>query len=89
MSRLREARFGKLYQLMAGLLSIPSSNANAERGFSVLRKVHMDERSSLSQSSIIHLMSIKFNDNFCCYDTEFPDELVTKCKKATSLSLAK
>ena len=54
-----KARFGRLYQLMSGLLCIPSSNADAERGFSVLRKVHTDERSSLNQSSLIHLMSIK------------------------------
>ena len=85
-----EARFGRLYQLMSGLLRIPSSNADAERGFSVLRKVHTDERSSLNQSSLINLMSIKFNNHSCCHDTELSaDELVTKCKKATSLSLAK
>ena len=83
-----EARFGRLYQLISGLLCIPSSNADAERGFSVLRKVHTDERSSLNQSSLIHLMSIKYNHS-CCHDTELSDELVTKCKKATSLSLAK
>ena len=41
-----ETRFGRLYQLMSGLLCIPTSNADAERGFSVLRKVHTDERSS-------------------------------------------
>ena len=53
-----EARFGRLYQLMSGLLCIP-------RGFSVLRKVHTDERSSLDQSSLIHLMSINFNKHSC------------------------
>ena len=47
-----EARSGRLYQLMSGLLCIPSSNADAERGFSVLRKEHTDERSSLNQSSL-------------------------------------
>ena len=83
-----EAMFGRLYQLMSGLLCIPSSNADAKRGLSVPRKVHTDERSSLIQSSLIHLMSIKFNNHSCCHDTELSDELVTKCKKATSLSIA-
>ena len=49
----------------------------------------MKDLASLNQSSLIHLMSIKFNNHSCCHDTELSDELVTKCKKATSLSLAK
>jgi len=36
---------------------------------------------------IVNLFSIKIGDSFCCFDTEFPKELVTKCKKATMLSL--
>ena len=47
-----EPRFSKLHQLMAGLLTIPCSNADAERGFLVLRKVHTDQRASLSHSTI-------------------------------------
>ena len=42
-----EPRFPLLFKLMAGLISIPSSNADAEWGFSVLRKIHTDHRSSL------------------------------------------
>ncbi len=74
---------------MAGLLCIPSSNADAERGFSILRKIHTDERASLSHSTTVGLMSLKFNSVACCFDTDFSDELLTKCKKATSISLAK
>ena len=79
----------RLHQLMAGLLTIPCSNADAERGFSVLRKVHTDQRASLSQSTIITLMSIKMNNSDCCIDTELSDDLLTKCKNATTLTLAK
>lgn len=35
-----ESRFDLLHRLMAGLLSIPVSNADSERGFSMLRKIH-------------------------------------------------
>lgn len=41
-----EPRFPTLYKLMAGLLSIPCSNADSERGFSILRKIHTDQRST-------------------------------------------
>ena len=76
-----ELRFSKLFMLMSGLLSIPCSNADAERGFSVLRKVHTDQRASLSQSTIINLLRVKMNNTF---DTTISDELNTKCKKATT-----
>ena len=84
-----EPRSSKLHQLMAGLLTIPCSNADAERGFLVLRKVHTDQRASLSQSTIITLNSIKMNNSDCCIHTELSDDLLTKCKNATNLSLAK
>ena len=84
-----EPRFSKLHQLMAGLLTIPCSNADAEKGFSVLRKVITDQRASLSQSTIIKLMSIKMNNSDCCIDTELSDDLLIKCKNTTTLALAK
>ena len=37
-SLLRELSFANLAKLMAGLLAIPSSNADSERGFSILEK---------------------------------------------------
>ena len=58
-----ELRFGTLCCLMAGLLTIPCSNADAERGFSILRKVHTEQRSTLNQSTIVSLMSVKFNSD--------------------------
>ena len=76
-----ETRFPNLYKLIAVLLCIPCSNADAERGFSILRKVHTDQRASLNQSTIVHLISVKFNSSSCCIDTELPEELITKCKR--------
>ena len=43
-------RFANLAKLIAGLLAIPSSNADSERGFSILRKIHRD------QSTVVALM---------------------------------
>ena len=40
-------RFPLLFKLMSGLLPIPCSGADSEIRFSVLRKVHTDQRSNL------------------------------------------
>ena len=83
-----QARFPTLCKLVAGLLTIPCSNADSERGFSILRKIHTDQRSNLDQSTIIALMSMKFNCDDCCHDVPLNDELLSKCKSATTQSLA-
>ena len=62
---------------IAGVFCIPSANNDAERGFSIFPKVHTDERASLSHSTIVGLMSLKFNNVACCFDTVFSDELLT------------
>ena len=77
-----QPRFPSLYKLMIGLLTIPASNADSERGFSVLRKIRTDQRSNLNQSTIIALMTIKLNSDDCCYNCELSDDL-KQCKKAT------
>ena len=82
-----ELRCPSLFRLMAGLLTIPASNADSERGFSMLRKIHTDQRPSLKPETIAALMSVKFNSEDCCYDTPFTPELLCKCKTATVLSL--
>ena len=57
---------------MAGLLCVPSSNADSERGFSIFQKVHTDEKAaSLSHSIIVGLMSLKFNNVACCFGIVF------------------
>ena len=73
---------------MSGLMSIPVSNADSERGFSILRKIHTDQRSNLDQSTIVALMTIKFNIDNCCLDIELPPELLRECKKATKSYVA-
>jgi hypothetical protein len=80
-----ELRFPKFFKLMAGLLSIPCSNADSERGFSILRKIHTDQRSNLDQSTIVSVMSLKFNCDNCCFDVKLTEELLVKLKKVSSI----
>ena len=46
-----------------------------------------DQRSNLDQSTIIALMSMKFNSDECCHDITVDSKLLTQCKKATRQSL--
>ena len=82
-----QPRFKHLHKLMAGLLSIPVSNADSERGFSMLRKLHTDQRSNLHQSTLVALMAMKFNGDECCHEIKLCKELLSKSKKATFESL--
>ena len=75
------------HNLMMGLMFIPAFNADAEHDFSIFRKIHTDQRSNLSQSTFISLMSIKFNYEDCCTDTELSEDLLKDCKKATSIAV--
>ena len=75
-----EPRFPNLSKLMAGLLSIPCSNADSERGFS---------KSNLDQTTIVSLMSLKFNSDECCHQVKLDEELLSNCKKATCKALQK
>ena len=67
-----QPRFNLLHKLMSGLMSIPVSNTDSERGFSILRKIHTDQRSNIDQSTIVALMTIKFNIDKCCLDIWTP-----------------
>ena len=79
-----DVRFPTLVKLMTSLLTIPVSNADSERGFSMLRKIHTDQRPSLSQETLISLMTVKFNCLECCYESALIEELLKECKRATS-----
>ena len=68
-----EMRFPLLVELITELMSIPSSNADSEWGFSILRTIHTDQRPTLKQSTLISLMSIKFNSEECCHDSIFSE----------------
>ncbi len=50
----------------------------------MLRKIHIDQRPSLSQETLIALMTMKFNCLECCYESTFTEKLLSECKKATS-----
>lgn len=71
-----------LSNLMRALLTMPHSNAQSERVFSMLKKIYSDQRAGLCKDSINALLCIKMNCSTCCKDTKFSPELLRKLKKA-------
>jgi hypothetical protein len=71
-----------LSTLMLTLLSIPHSNAQSERVFSMLKKIYTEQRADLCQESIVSLLAIKMNNPHCCVDTKNKPPLLRKLKRA-------
>ena len=71
-------RFKTLCKLVYGLMSIHCSNADSERGFSMLRKIHTDQRSNLGQSTVTALMTLTFNCDDCCHDIDMNSDLLSQ-----------
>lgn len=74
--------FPNLATLMQALISIPHSNAQSERVFSMLKKIYTDQRADLCKDSLNSLLAVKMNVDTCCFDTNIDRSLCKKLKKA-------
>jgi len=68
-------RFPNFTRLAKCILSLPISNADTEKVFSIVRKIVTDYRTEMDQSTLCALVSCKLNSNSNCYDLETPKEL--------------
>ena len=75
-------RFHLMATVMAPLL-LPHSNADVERLFSILRKVHTEARHSLNADTITAYLQCKLNIDSCCYELNVSDEMLKLAKSAT------
>ena len=78
-----ELRFPNLTNLFKCLLSLPHSNADTERVFSIVRKILTEQRSQLEQSTLCALIGCKLNSSHSCYQLETQDDLIKSAKHAT------
>ena len=63
--------------------SLPISNADTERVFSIVRKIVTDYFTEMNKSMLCALVSCNLNSNSNCYDLETPKELLKRAKVAT------
>ena len=77
-------RFPALTTVYTALLGLPHSNADSERTFSMLRKLHTDSRSNLLPETITAYLQCKMNVDSCCYQLEVTPAMVRDAKRACS-----
>ena len=80
---LQRVRFPLLAKAIAPLLCLPHSNADIERLFSILRKVHTDARTNLNADTITAYLQCKLNIDACCYELVVSANMLTVAKSAT------
>ena len=77
------ARFPNLSRLAKCILSLPVSNAETERVFSIVRKIITDYRSQMDRNTLCALLACKMNSDCKCYYLATPSDLLRKAKSAT------
>lgn len=78
-----QERFPNLRKTMEALLCLPHSNADCERVFSQVRKIHTDCRKNLGTDTLTALLQCKLNTDFCC-DITPTERQLQLAKKAAS-----
>lgn len=76
-------RFPLLSKIIRTILTIPNSNADSERMFSGVKKIHTAFRSQLNNDTICQLLAVKTNCDDDCYNLTTDSELLKKAKSAT------
>lgn len=75
-------RFRYLPVVALAALSLPHSNADPERCFSMVRKIQTDQRDRLSNKTINSLLSIKLNSDEDCHMFNVNEKLMKAAKSA-------
>lgn len=81
-------KYDRLSRLMLSVLTLPHSNAECERVFSLVKKNRSQFRSSESNDTLESISVLKTRSSGPCYMNSFPPEILKKAKKATHLSSA-
>ena len=76
-------RFQLLAKVMSPLLCLPHSNADVERLFSILRKVHTDARHRLNADTITAYLQCKLKIDSPCHQLAVSAEMLRLAKSAT------
>lgn len=79
-----EIRFPLLGKVFPALLCLPHSNADSERVFSMVRKIHTEARSSMTPDTLTAFLQIKLNSDSCCHDFIVTDSMIKKARSCAN-----
>ena len=83
-SPLGERKYHHLSNLALHLLSVPASNADSERVFSLVRRIKTDFRASLFTETLSALIGCHLNKTFaCCERRQLDTSLLSKAQTCT------
>ena len=78
----KKLRFSLLSKVALAALTLPHSNADAERSFSLLRKIQQDSRGNLAHDTTTSLMSWRMNEDEECHNFKPSSSLLRMTKSA-------
>ncbi|MGH0136938.1 UNVERIFIED_CONTAM: hypothetical protein FKN15_006871 [Acipenser sinensis] len=87
----QKSSFSVLVKVKLMILTIPHSNADSERVFSIVRKNHTEFRPNLSDRTLEALLVQKLHilaRDSVCYKMVFGCDLLKKCKQATNKKIS-
>ena len=80
-------QYGTLSKVAMTALCIAHSNADAERSFSMLKKIQTDTRHNLAQDTIHSLLSVKMNNTAECHQFKPSKDIIRVAKSACTEAL--
>lgn len=75
-------RFPLMAKIVRAVMTIPNSNAECERIFSMMKKIHTDTRSNLDNSTLCALLTVKVNNTQKCHSFKPSKDILKTAKKA-------
>lgn len=77
-------KFSRIAQVMLGILSVPHSNAECERQFSIVRKTRTEFRASMSDKTLGQLLQARCHSRGPRYSQVYSEEFLKRAKSATT-----
>lgn len=83
-------KFDRVFSVMQSILTLPHSNAECERVFSLVKKNRTQFRSQLSTKVLENMSLVKCKPSMAkCYEQNFSENFLKQAKHATTQSLKK